>query len=486
MKRAYLTLASLAAPLALGACAGRQQPPAPAPMPSALSAVPTTAPSGSSASPVLASSQAAETDAPAGTSDIAQLLAQRRQAKMKGELPAGHPPISGAVPSPGPAKMNGELPAGHPPISGAQKPAMPGKGSGELPAGHPPISGAQGSGAAGMPGMNAPPASTQPAGEGAIIIRAVQGTAGGPAVGELPAVIELVQGEKVIDKAELKTAADGTLRLDSIPLDMVVTPVAKVTYQGVEYTATGQLLDAAHAEQQLQVTVYETTEQAPQWRVSMQHVMLEPTVEGVQVSEMLSVENPGDRAWVGTAGADGKRRTISFPLPAGATDVKLSGALHDCCVTTEDGKILDSMALIPGVSQYRIAYTLPVKAGKADLAFTTIAPVKHLMIFVPDDGSVISAEGIGSPQVTDMGGGKTRFFRGTDVAAGAAVKLNVSGITARAAATASQASTSASSSSARSASSGKLAKTVAGVGGLAIFVVGGMLLMFKAPRARKA
>ena len=452
MKRIYLTLTSLVAPIAVAACASQQlQPvykpePAPAPMPSALvatTAAPTTAPS-----PVLASANTNADDLPAGHPDIAQMLEQRKQAartkaKMNGELPAGHPPISGMTPK-----------------ASAPKQAMQ-------------------------------PGTTQPAMFGTLIVRAVQGTSGGPAVSELPATVELLMGDQVIDKKDLKLAKDGTLRLDNIPLSMNITPVVKISYNGVEFAGQGGVMDDTHAEQQVQVPVFESTETVPAWTVKMQHVMLEPTVEGVRVMEMLAVENPTDRAWVGTPpGADGKRRTITFAIPAGAKDVNFGGALHECCTSVEDGKVHDSMALVPGVSQYRIGYTIPVDKGNAELTFKTIAPVGHLMVFIPDDGSTVKAEGIGNSGVADMGGGKTRFYRATELAAGAAVKLSISGISARASATAAATGTSPARGGAVAVSSrgasAQTAKLIAGAGGLAIFVVGGMLLMFKAPRSKKA
>ena len=452
MKRIYLTLTSLVAPIAVAACASQpadKPVPAPAPMPSALVATapaqPTTAPVLASAAPAAAAVNSE--DLPSGHPDIAQMLEQRKQAKTK-------------------AKMNGELPAGHPPIGGMKtNPTAP------------------------MQAVQ--PGTTQPAMFGTLVVRAVQGTAGGPAIGELPVVVELLMGDQLVDKKQLKLAADGTLRLDNIPLSMNVTPVVKVTYNGVEFTGQGDVMDASRAEQQVQVPVFETTETAPAWTVKMQHVMLEPTVDGVRVIEMLAVENPTDRAWVGgPAGADGKRRTLAFALPTGAKDVSFGGALHDCCTVIEQGKVFDSMALVPGVSQYRIGYTVPVEKGKADIAFATVAPVKHLMVFLPDDGSTVSADGMGDAGVADMGGGKTRFYRATDVAAGTAVKLSISGITARAAATATG-DASGTGAVARAAavntrSSAQTAKLIAGAGGLTIFVVGGMLLMFKAPKSKKA
>jgi hypothetical protein len=372
------------------------------------------------------------------------------------------------------ARMNGELPAGHPPIGGASTQASaPANPTANL---------------AVQWARQRPAAATRPATHGALTVRAVQGTAGGPAVGELPVVVELLQNNQLIDKFDAKTAADGTLRVDTIPLDLVVTPVVKVTYHGVEYTGAGGVIDAAHAEQQVQVPVFETTEQAPAWTVKMQHVMLEPTVSGMRVTDMLAIENPSDRAWIGTPGKTSKRRTLSFALPAGAKDVQLGGGLHDCCTVVEDGKIVDSMALVPGVSQYRISYTLPVSGGNAELAFATPAPVGHLMVFIPDDGSTVSALGVSDGGVASMGGGKTRFYKASDVAPGTLVKLNISGITARATAAALEGASPAARDAAavNAGSSARVAKLVAGIGGLAIFVVGGMLLMFKAPKAKKA
>jgi hypothetical protein len=431
MKRKLLSL-SLAAPLVLAACASAPQAPPPATVPVAA------------VQAVLASTTA--TSQPAGMSDIGAIIAQRTTKQSTAKKP-----------------MNAaDLPAGHPPLPGVP----------QLPAGHPDISQMQAA-------QGGKPAATQSTGNGSLTVRAVQATAGGVKVGQLPVVIEFRQGEQVLDKSDAKLDAQGTLRVDEIPLALGVTPVVRVTYNGVEYTATGSVIDVANADQQLQVQVYETTEDAPKWSVSMQHVMLEPSVDGVRVMEMLSITNPTDRAWIGKPSADNKRTTLTLALPQGAKDVQFSGGFHDCCVKVVEGKIVDSMALLPGTAQYRLVYTLPVSDGKAALALTTAAAVKHFMVFLPDDGSKVDAQGIGDVGVADMGGGKTRFFKAADLPAGADLKLSISGIKATASAYGKT-------TGGKAGGSAQTAKLVAGVGGLAIFLVGGMLVMFKAPRSRKA
>jgi hypothetical protein len=195
------------------------------------------------------------------------------------------------------------------------------------------------------------------------------------------------------------------------------------------------------------------------------------------------VENPTDRAWIGKAGADGKRTTTVFPLPAGAADVQLAGGFHDCCVKTESDRIVNSMPLVPGNSQFRIVYTVPVKDEKAELALTAPAPVGHVMAFVPDDGSTVTAEGLEAGGVANMGNGKTRFYKAKDLAAGATIKLSLSGITATVAPPTNEPTEPTIGSAA---ASGQIAKLIAGAGGLVIFVVGGMLLLIKTPKRAKA
>jgi hypothetical protein len=83
-----------------------------------------------------------------------------------------------------------------------------------------------------------------------------------------------------------------------------------------------------------------------------------------------------------------------------------------------------------------------------------------------------------------MGNGKTRFYKAADLAAGSAVKLNITGIT-DAPTPASVEQPAAGHSAASAGESGQAAKLVAGAGGLMIFIVGGFLLFLKAPKSGK-
>jgi hypothetical protein len=454
MKRGYLTVSALLAPLAMAGCSAQDV------AKTAKAADVMTPPIVLASNdplgvplPVANAEPAADAQQPqANDMDMAEMLRQRQAQRQQQAAPA---PAAADAPA-------AQLPAGHPP----------------LPAGHPPIAPQQSN------VMRT--ASTKPSMIGSLTIAVVNATAGAKAPGAVPVMVELYKDDQVIDKNEAKLNEDGSLTIDSIPVSLGVTPHVKVTYQGVEYEAAGEVMDGTHPDQRIQVQVYDATETAPAWTIKMQHLITTPTVAGVQVTEMVVVDNPTDRSWVGKAGGDGKRQTLTFPLPAGATNVQLGNGFHGCCVKVEADRVVDSMALQPGTSQYSLSYVVPVKNAAADLAFATPAPVKHLMVFVPDDNSNVVPTGLEASGVANMGRGKTRFYKATDLPGGQSLKLAISNITATAPVAQSvNPGDEAATSSTAPAMSANVAKLVAGAGGLVIFLVGGMFLLVKAPKQGK-
>jgi hypothetical protein len=393
------------------------------------------------------------------------------QRPASGALPKGHPDISAMG---GQSAPDGQpaLPKGHPDIAGmGGKPAPQPDGMPALPKGHPDISKIQ-QGAA-----------TQPA-VGSLVLRAVQGSAGGPAIGADPVVVQVFANNQSLGKLEAKLEADGTIQVDNIPTGAGYQVAARVTHAGVEYDAT---CEAKGSTVELSVPVYETTEQRPDWSVQMRHAIVHAAQDGLHVMEVVAIQNPGDRAWVGdaTGAADGKRTTFNFPLPAGAANVAVGGAFHDCCTKVADGKIVNTMAIVPGVTQYQFNYTVPTNAGKADLTLASPAAVKTMMVLVPE-GARATADGLDGPKTVNMGDGNTQFFKGSDVPANKTVKLSidVSGVTvAKGEATPTGDGGGSMPANFDTASA---AKAIAGVGGLLVVLLGGSFLVMKSPRRVRA
>jgi hypothetical protein len=322
-------------------------------------------------------------------------------------LPPGHPQLS--------SNDTGGLPAGHPSIGGKTKPAGPLPPGAQLPAGHPAIA-----------ESNAP-ASTQPAKLGSLVIQTKQGTAGGPAIGSDPTTIEFFGDGKSVGKFDTKLAADGTLRLNGVPVDQPLQALVTVTHAGVDYTASADVMDTEHATQKVEISLYETTDKAPAWSLKMRHVIVHSTPDAVDVTEMLAVDVPGDRAWLGTADAKGGHTSFTIALPAGAKDVKLLNGFHDCCTSTDGGKLANNMAIVPGASQYALSYVVPATAGKADLTITAPAAVGHMMVFVPEDSTTVTVSGLNSIGSMPMDNGEQmRCYMATSLSAQQTVDVTIS------------------------------------------------------------
>jgi hypothetical protein len=314
---------------------------------------------------------------------------------------------------------------------------------------------------------------TQPTSIGTLTVRAVQKTAGGPAIKGDDVTVEIYDQDNMIKKIQAKLDENGVARVPDVPFGGTYGQFIRVNHASLEYTAQ------VNAGQEVAVNCYEATDQVPAWNIKMRHMIVQPIEGGVQVTDVLAVENPGDKAWIGRKEGD-QRTTFAFAVPATATDVKLDGAFHECCVKVENGKLTNTMALWPGVNKYQVSYVLPVgKDGKAQIETTAPALTKNMIVMLPDDNTPASAEGLEGPSTVNMGSGNTRFFRGQDLKEGASIKIHVTSTPA-----AVKASVPAKSSS-NAISASQTGKLIAGAGGLLIFLVGGSLMFLKAPKSAK-
>jgi hypothetical protein len=395
-------------------------------------------------------------------------------------LPSGHPPIGGA--------QNNGLPAGHPTIGGGGAAAP-----GGLPSGHPDI-GQPGGLPSGHPAVGAAAGPVDPNAKGSITIKASQGTAGGRAIGADGVLVEYYNAQgKVVGKSESKLNDKGEVTITDVSLAVPVQPLITVTHQGVEYRAAGSVMSAADNAQAIEMTVFESTEVEPAWTVKMRHVILANSPAGVTVTDMIAVNNPTDRAWIGAKVSDGgKPVTLNLPLPAGATSVRFGSGFHECCTKVIDGRVVYSMALTPGDTQFQLSYTIAAdRNGSARVELTAPAATGQLMVFVAEDGTTFTSDTFKRME-TKKGANlraNSRFFVTPAHEKGKTVGFTISGLAGvkpeqaqlTEPAAAAEATTIATAANPASKVPG-VAKVVGGIGAGAILVVGTVVVLFKGPR----
>jgi hypothetical protein len=317
-----------------------------------------------------------------------------------------------------------ELPEGHPQLP-------------KLPTGHPPLDAGDGEHATAI---------------GTLTILVGQGTKGGPALTGDAVVVEFYVKNKPAKRFELKLDSQGKAVLEDLHITTPFQPMVTVHHAGATFGAVGQAMSPHNPDQVVRVTVFELTDERPDFYIAMRHVVLKFTEYGVRVNEVLSIASPGDRAWRGRAdkapstaaatkdskeqsiaslvdkqtnAAKGKFTTFVAPLPPGAIHVQFGKGFHPSGTKLESGQIRHTMPLPPGESTFQYAYVIPAKDGQAVLQIAAPVAVKQTMVIVPADGPAVTAQGVGPAQSFDMGKGPMLVYRAADLKAGATMKFVV-------------------------------------------------------------
>lgn len=302
-----------------------------------------------------------------------------------------------------------------------------------------------------------------------IVVKAVQGTGGAPSLAGQAVVVELISDGKVAKRVEAKLDEHGVAMLEGIDATGMVQPRVTIDYAGVTYQQLGRIMAAQQPDQVIRVPVYQTTATKPDWSIAMRHVMIRPMSQGLDVIEMLVVTNPTDRAWVGKAGdADA---TFALSMPAGATEVRFGDGLDESTTQIKDGQLIAHAPLMPGQTQIRFAYLVPVADGKAAMTLASPADVQQMIVFVPDDGSKVTTEGLGAPENMAGHSMPIRLYKAAGVKAGDAIGLTITDIKEKPTVTPTTTTTTSPQAGASS-PTGNMPKMIAGLGG------GLMLLTF--------
>ena len=398
----------------------------------------------------------AEGNAPTKSDDCCPTDAKTQPAASAAQpaMPKGHPDIAG---------MQQKLPKGHP-VTGGQ----------ELPQGHPSMDlAAQGNVV------------------GTLTIQAVQGTKAGPDIGADKAVIDLYRDRKRFKQITTQLDARGLATIGDLPVGGGIQPVVTIVHRDVAYRVVGQPLTPAKPAGEVEVKVYETTEQMPEWKVAMRQLMLNRQPRGYIVKDVLLLRNPADRTWLGhkvdvtdhqqdqdqahdKAHGDAEpaeaRQTIVLTLPENATDVKLGNGFDVCCTQIKGNNVIVTKPLRAGDTRLSLTYRVPAVDEQVRIAIAAPSATDALAVYLADDGTTITARGLEPSENMKLGKRSVRVLKAEKLDAGEETVLTVAGVStpAKDQPTATN-----------NAVPATTPRKVAGVGVLGIFVVGATMMLIR-------
>ena len=189
---------------------------------------------------------------------------------------------------------------------------------------------------------------------------------------------------------------DGTFRFDDVPVSEGWTYAVMTIYQEVTYFSEPFNLSPDEPAPEIEVPIYEITDDSSTVLIDRLHIFFDVTPEGVIITEVYIISNTGDRTiFEAVTLNDGSKATLIFPLPLGASDIRFNQNL-DGEFVLQPGGFADRMPLIPGegVRQVFVSYTLPYQDN---LIYRHEAryPIKGVTALIPSATAIaLSGEGL--------------------------------------------------------------------------------------------
>jgi hypothetical protein len=270
--------------------------------------------------------------------------------------------------------------------------------------------------------------------EAAVTGRVANGTAGGGSTAGLPVTLTIFGPATAGEPTKRETVADetGAFTFEQVPLSADTAYQLATVYANVEYFSDpGSLASADQLADQV-LTVYETTSDPSAIRASMVHVVIQADKENrsLLVSELIIINNSGDRTYVGPAADDPQKRpeTLRFALPPDAVDVAIiDGLLPEDLIGTDFG-FTDTSPWVPGVRQAAFSYSLPYRGSDYVFRITLDFPADTVNVLMPKGEANLESGSPFTQDETALQGQPYVRARAENLEAGAPIQAILTGL----------------------------------------------------------
>lgn len=233
--------------------------------------------------------------------------------------------------------------------------------------------------------QDTPPAPTTPEAVVTLKGRIVNGTPEGTVPPDLTVMVHAwdATGSEQLSLSGVANE-DGTFEFADVPLVSGWTYAVMALYQDVAYFSTPFQGSAEEVPEQLEVSIYEATDDPSAIRIERMHVFFDVVQEGVRIAEVYIVSNTGDRTVRDAVTLDdGTTATLLFPLPPGASEVEFNAQVEGEFVR-QPGGFADRSPIVPGraVRQVLVSYLLPYSPNMV-YRHTPRYPIKGITALVP-------------------------------------------------------------------------------------------------------
>lgn len=256
--------------------------------------------------------------------------------------------------------------------------------------------------------------------------RVINGTPGGGDVQGLVVVLQgLLPDGQEAQRWEAVAGPDGAFRFPGLVPQERRLYRAVVEYGGARYYSDGLLAEEL-PDAFLELAVYEPTESHEAVRFLQQStVVVEVDREAglLHILESTTVENAGDRTYIGLRDASGEVVTVRIPLPPLAFDVVPGLGFGSQGFLVSNGALADVAPLPPGQREMIYSYSVAYLAPQHALTRAYPYSVTTVRLLTPAGSLQVEPAGVDFTEQVQIGGQAYDSFVARDVAAGQRVGL---------------------------------------------------------------
>jgi hypothetical protein len=222
----------------------------------------------------------------------------------------------------------------------------------------------------------------------------------------------------------------GTFVFSNIPFDANTLFSVMATYHGVTYFSETNPADMESLQVNINIPVYDTTTDLAAVRVEQMHVLLEPSLDGLETKELYIISNQGERTVKDVFDlGEGKFATLKFPLPEDADYIFFKPDDQERFVKLS-GAFADTYALLPGGQPLQImtSYLMPY-SGKREFTYKAPVNVTQINFLLPEDAGIsLMGTGLSGPESTVLQDGRSyQVYSYSDLKAGQMLSITLTG-----------------------------------------------------------
>jgi mono/diheme cytochrome c family protein len=274
----------------------------------------------------------------------------------------------------------------------------------------------------------------QLSGDGQIILRALNGTPGGPAIANLPVLLRAYDENSEVLSRTANLDAAGVVTFTGLPRADNFFYQAELDYEdGRFYAAPTQLTISGTAVISGVLPAFETTTDPSGISIAEKHFFVQDIGEGTATIVEFSIfNNAGDRAYIGEPGPGGRRYTLKLSAPKDAQNLRFDGLGLGRRFFQEGDVIYDTDVVVPGqqAQQVTMIYEVPYR-GSFDFSRPVYYPAARWDVLVPEitgPGTPLTVTGLTNRGLQQTPSGNLFLFASeTPANAGDALAFQLSG-----------------------------------------------------------